>query len=164
MWPGEAPWPVKIVPISINTVQHPLPSVARCLKLGQSVGRALESYDDNLKVVVVGTGGLSHQLDGERAGFINKDFDQLCMRELVRNPQALTRYSIPQLVELAGAQGVELLNWVAMRGALTGKVSEAHRNYHIPISNTAAATVVFENEPLALPRKRPVAETERLGA
>jgi protocatechuate 4,5-dioxygenase beta chain len=94
---------------------------------------------------VVGTGGLSHQLDGERAGFINKDFDQLCMEKIVRDPHALARYSIPQLVELAGAQGVELLNWVAMRGALTGEVTEAHRNYHIPISNTAAATMVLEN-------------------
>ena len=76
-------------------------------------------------MVVIGTGGLSHQLDGERAGFINKDFDKLCMDKLVRDPDALTRYSIPHLVELAGAQGVELLNWMAMRGALTGAVSEA---------------------------------------
>jgi protocatechuate 4,5-dioxygenase beta chain len=144
MWPRRD-WPVKIVPVSINTVQHPLPSVGRCLKLGRSIGRALESYAADLRVLVVGTGGLSHQLDGERAGFINKDFDQLCMEKIVRDPDALTRYSIPQLVELAGAQGVELLNWVAMRGALTGEVSEAHRNYHIPISNTAAATMVLEN-------------------
>jgi protocatechuate 4,5-dioxygenase, beta chain len=144
MWPRRD-WPVKIVPVSINTVQHPLPSVGRCLKLGRSIGRALETYAPDLRVLVVGTGGLSHQLDGERAGFINKDFDQLCMEKIVRDPDALTRYSIPQLVELAGAQGVELLNWVAMRGALTGEVSEAHRNYHIPISNTAAATMVLEN-------------------
>jgi protocatechuate 4,5-dioxygenase beta chain len=144
MWPRRD-WPVKIVPVSINTVQHPLPSVGRCLKLGRSIGRALETYAPDLRVLVVGTGGLSHQLDGERAGFINKDFDQLCMEKIVRDPDALTRYSIPQLVELAGAQGVELLNWVAMRGALTGAVTEAHRNYHIPISNTAAATMVLEN-------------------
>jgi protocatechuate 4,5-dioxygenase beta chain len=146
MWPGDAPWPVRIVPVSINTVQHPLPSVARCLKLGRSIGRAIETYPEDLKVLVVGTGGLSHQLDGPRAGFINKEFDQHCMNELVRNPDSLTRYSIPELVEQAGAQGVELLNWVAMRGALTGKVTEAHRNYHIPISNTAAATMVFANQ------------------
>jgi protocatechuate 4,5-dioxygenase, beta chain len=144
MWPRQA-WPVKIVPVSINTVQHPLPSVARCLKLGRSIGRALESYEEDLRVLVVGTGGLSHQLDGERAGFINKEFDQLCMEKIVSDPDALARYSIPQLVELSGAQGVELLNWVAMRGALTGEVSEAHRNYHIPISNTAAATMVLES-------------------
>jgi protocatechuate 4,5-dioxygenase beta chain len=147
MWPGET-WPVRIVPVAINTVQHPLPSVRRCLGLGRSVGRALESYGQDLNVVVVGTGGLSHQLDGERAGFINKEFDQLCLDKLVGDPDALTRYSIHDIVEQAGAQGVEFLNWVAMRGALTGVVSEAHRNYHIPISNTAAATLVLDNEAL----------------
>ena len=146
MWPGGAPCPVKIVPVAINTVQHPLPSVARCLKLGRSIGRALDSYEKDLKVMVVGTGGLSHQLDGERAGFINKDFDQLCMDKLVSNPEDLTRYSIEKWVELSGAQGVEFLNWMAMRGALTGEVTQAHRNYHIPISNTAAATMVLKNE------------------
>jgi len=147
MWPGEGAWPVKIVPISINTVQHPLPSLARCLNLGRSVGRALDAYDKGIKVLVVGTGGLSHQLDGERAGFINKKFDLLCLEELSRNPDALTHYTIPKFVELAGAQGVEFLNWMAMRGALTGTVCETHRNYHIPISNTAAATMVLENVP-----------------
>ena len=146
MWP-DRPCPVRIVPVSINTVQHPLPSVSRCLQLGRSIGHALETCDRDLRVVIVGTGGLSHQLDGTRAGFINKDFDQKCMDAIASNPELLTRYSIPQLVELAGAQGVELLNWVAMRGALSGQVVERHRNYHIPISNTAAATVVLENKP-----------------
>ncbi len=145
MWPGQT-WNVKIVPISINTVQHPLPSVARCYKLGQSIGRAIESYEENLRVMIVGTGGLSHQLDGKRAGFINKEFDALCLDKIVHDPVALTRYSIHDIVAEAGAQGVELLNWVAMRGALTGRVSEAHRNYHIPISNTAAATLVLDNQ------------------
>ena len=152
MWPNEAPvgsWPVKIVPVEINTVQHPLPALGRCLALGRSIGRAIESYPRDLKVLVVGTGGLSHQLDGKRAGFVNKDFDQLCMDRLVDYPEDLARYSIREFVELAGAQGVEFLNWMAMRGALTGKVTEAHRNYHIPISNTAAATVLLENRPLA---------------
>jgi protocatechuate 4,5-dioxygenase beta chain len=147
MWPGEGAPPVKIVPISINTVQHPLPSLSRCLNLGRSVGRAIRSYEQDLRVLVVGTGGLSHQLDGERAGFINKEFDKLCMDKLVSDPKALTAYSIPQIVEQAGAQGVEFLNWMAMRGALLDEVSEVHRNYHIPISNTAAATLVLENQP-----------------
>ena len=144
MWPGQK-WTVKIVPIAINTVQHPLPSLARCLKLGRSVGRAIESYPENLRVMIVGTGGLSHQLDGKRAGFINKEFDRFCLDNLVGGPEVLTRYSIHDWVEQSGAQGVEFLNWMAMRGALTGQVSELHRNYHIPISNTAAATVVYEN-------------------
>ncbi len=144
MWPG-ADWPVKIVPISINTVQHPLPSLARCLKLGRSVGRAIESYEQDSRVMIVGTGGLSHQLDGQRAGFINEGFDRLCLDTIVNDPEALARYSIHDWVELAGAQGVEFLNWMAMRGALTGQVTRAHCNYHIPISNTAAATIVLEN-------------------
>ncbi len=147
MWPGH--WPVKIVPIAINTVQHPLPSMTRCLKLGRAVGRAIESYPQDLRVMVVGTGGLSHQLDGTRAGYINKEFDQLCLDKIVSEPDTLTRYSIHDVVALAGAQGVEFLNWMAMRGALTGQVSQAHRNYHIPISNTAAATIVLANEPQA---------------
>jgi protocatechuate 4,5-dioxygenase beta chain len=148
MWPGKGAWPVRIVPITVNTVQHPLPSLSRALKLGRSVGKAIESFDQDLKVVVMGTGGLSHQLDGERAGFINKDFDLYCMDTLVRDPDDITRYSVPHFIELAGAQGIEFLNWMAMRGALTGKVSELHRNYHIPISNTAAATLLLENVPV----------------
>jgi len=145
MWPGEKWQGIRIVPVSINTVQHPLPSLSRCLKLGRSIGRAVENYDKDIRVMMVGTGGLSHQLDGKRAGFINKEFDKLCMDKIVNEPDELARYSIHDWVEQAGAQGVEFLNWMAMRGALTGQVSELHRNYHIPISNTAAATVVYEN-------------------
>jgi protocatechuate 4,5-dioxygenase beta chain len=145
LWPGAARWPVKLVPITINTIQHPLPSPHRAFALGRSLGRALRSFERDLRIVVIGTGGLSHQLDGKRAGFINKDFDQLCLDKIANDPEALTRYSIHDWVERAGAQGVEFLNWMAMRGALTGHVTEVHRNYHIPISNTAAATVVLEN-------------------
>jgi protocatechuate 4,5-dioxygenase beta chain len=152
MWPGGDGWPIRIVPVSINTVQHPLPSVKRCLALGRAVGRAVDAWDKDVKVMMIGTGGLSHQLDGERAGFINKAFDRMCMDTLVGDPDALTRYSIRDVVNEAGAQGVELLNWVAMRGALTGTVTEAHRNYHIPISNTAAATVLYENRPREMAR------------
>ena len=148
MWPDKK-WPVKIVPISINTVQHPLPSPKRCLNLGRSVGRAIQSYPRDLRVMIVGTGGLSHQLDGKRAGFINKEFDQLCMDKLAGAPDTLARYSIHDWVEESGAQGVEFLNWMAMRGALPGSVIEVHRNYHVPISNTAAATVVLENREAA---------------
>jgi protocatechuate 4,5-dioxygenase, beta chain len=151
MWPGQK-WSIKIVPVSINTVQHPLPSLKRCLDLGRSIGRAVESYKEDLRVMIVGTGGLSHQLDGKRAGFINKEFDQLCMDKLVDEPETLARYSIHDWVEEAGAQGVEFLNWMAMRGALTGRVTQVHRNYHIPISNTAAATVVLENHKAAVSR------------
>ncbi len=147
LWPGGGDWPVRTIPIEINTVQHPLPSPARCYKFGQAIGRAIESYGQDLNVLILGTGGLSHQLDGTRAGFINKKFDLACLDQLVRDPEALTRYSVHDLVELAGSQGVELLNWLAMRGALPGSVSQIHRNYHIPISNTATGVMALENRP-----------------
>jgi protocatechuate 4,5-dioxygenase beta chain len=143
---GGGPWPVRTVPIAINTVQHPLPSAARCLKLGQAVGRAIESWRPDAKVLVLGTGGLSHQLDGTRAGFINRDFDLLCMDKLVSDPECLTRYSNAELVRLAGTQGVELLMWLAARGTLhTGGARKLHSNYHIPISNTASGVMLLEN-------------------
>jgi len=154
LWPGGGAWPVRTIPICINTVQHPLPSPARCFNLGRAIGRALDSYDRDLKVLVLGTGGLSHQLDGTRAGFINKPFDLLCLDRIVHEPEALTHYSVLELVELAGAQGVELVNWLAMRGALTGNVSRVHGNYHIPISNTATGVLVLDNQPIAGDAKR----------
>ena len=144
LWPGADNRPVRTIPIAVNTVQHPLPSPARCYKFGQAVGRAIESYQPDLKVLVLGTGGLSHQLDGKRAGFINKEFDELCLDKIVADPEALARYSIHDWVEQSGSQGVEFLNWMAMRGAMTGRVSELNRNYHIPISNTAASTLVLD--------------------
>jgi protocatechuate 4,5-dioxygenase, beta chain len=145
LWP-EQNWPVRTVPVCINTVQFPLPSAARCYKLGQAIGRAIEDWPSDAKVLVLGTGGLSHQLDGERAGHINKEFDLQFMASLVGDdPQWATRFSINELVRQAGTQGIELLMWLAARATLTGKVSELHRNYHIPISNTAAGLMLLEN-------------------
>jgi protocatechuate 4,5-dioxygenase beta chain len=144
LWPGGRR-PVRTVPIAVNTVQHPLPSPARCFKLGQALGRAIASYPQDLRVVVIATGGLSHQLDGERAGFINKEFDLLCLDKIVSEPQALTQYSIHELVKLAGTQGVELIMWLVLRGAMTARVRELHRHYHIPVSNTAAGLLLLEN-------------------
>ncbi|MDH4053413.1 MAG: class III extradiol dioxygenase family protein [Rubrivivax sp.] len=142
-WPGQK-WPVRTVPVVVNTVQAPLPSAARCYKLGQAIGRAIENWDDELRVLVMGTGGLSHQLDGQRAGFINKEFDLRFMDSLVQDPTWATRYSIDDLIELAGTQGVELLNWLVARGTLGPSVRKLHANYHIPISNTAAGLMVLE--------------------
>ncbi|MEI8325748.1 MAG: class III extradiol dioxygenase family protein, partial [Betaproteobacteria bacterium] len=115
LWPAQS-CPVRTVPVCINTVQFPLPTAARCFKLGQAVGHAVQAWDSDARVVVIGSGGLSHQLDGARAGFINKDFDQLFMRKLERDPLWATRYGIHELVELTGTQGVELLMWLAARG------------------------------------------------
>jgi protocatechuate 4,5-dioxygenase, beta chain len=145
-WPeGEAP--VTIVPININTVQFPLPSAKRVYALGKAVGEAIAAWDSPKKVAVCASGGLSHQLDGERAGFINKEFDLKFMDSLVSNPEWATQFSTLELVEKTGTQGVELLMWLAMRAALTvagPRVKEVHRNYHIPISNTATGLMAFE--------------------
>jgi len=145
LWGHKDKIPVRTVPIVINTVQYPLPTPARCYKLGKALGKAIEASSSDAKVVIVGTGGLSHQLDGERAGFINKKFDLMCMDKIVNDPEVLTRYSIHDIVRNAGAQGAELVLWLAMRGALSEKVSKVHSNYHIPISNTASGLLVLEN-------------------
>lgn len=145
LWPDRKKMKIKTVPVSFNTVQHPLPSPLRCYKLGQAIGRAVESYDEDLKVVVLATGGLSHQLDGKRAGFINKEFDEMCMQAVVEDPEKLTGYSIHELVRQAGTQGVEVIMWLAMRGALGGEISQLHRHYHIPVSNTAAGLLLLGN-------------------
>jgi protocatechuate 4,5-dioxygenase beta chain len=152
LWPGGGDWPVRIVPIAMNHVQHPLPSPRRAYRLGRSVGRALDSWPGDARVVVIGTGGLSHQLDGERAGFINKPFDLMCMDALVDDPEKLTRYSALDLVREAGAQGTELMAWIAARAALPGRVTRVHSNYHVPISNTATGLMVLENQPVAMAR------------
>jgi protocatechuate 4,5-dioxygenase beta chain len=138
---------IPTVPVVVNTVQHPLPSLRRCFKLGQAIGRAIESYPEDLKVVVIGTGGLSHQLEGQRAGFINTAFDKRCMDAMTGDIEGLLGIDPHELVELAGSQGVEVMNWVAMRGALLGEVHELHRNYHLPISNTASGIMLLENRP-----------------
>lgn len=142
-WPN-GPLPVTTVPICINTVQYPLPSARRCYALGQAVGQAIQSWDNDKRVVVIGTGGLSHQLDGERAGFINKPFDLKFMESLVNDPEWATQYSIHELVEKTGTQGVELIMWLATRGAVPGPVRKVHTNYHIPISNTATGLMALE--------------------
>jgi protocatechuate 4,5-dioxygenase, beta chain len=154
LWPDAAACPVRVVPIAINTVQYPFPSASRCHRLGQAVGRAIESWPEDVRVLVLGTGGLSHQLDGERAGFINKTFDLMCMDKLVHDPESLTKYTTVDLVREAGVQGVEFIMWLAARGALTGTVSKVHSNYHIPISNTAAGLMVLENQAQPAARAR----------
>jgi protocatechuate 4,5-dioxygenase, beta chain len=145
LWPGRSRPGLRTVPVCLNTIQHPLPSPMRCFKLGQAIGRALASYRQSLRAVIIGTGGLSHQLDGERAGFINKTFDLMCLEKIVDDPQALARHTIHDLVLLAGTQGVELISWLVARGALTGHVTKVHSHYHIPVSNTAAGLMVMEH-------------------
>jgi protocatechuate 4,5-dioxygenase beta chain len=143
LWPDQT-CPVRVIPVCINTVQAPLPSARRCYKLGQAVARAVRSWPGDEKVVMIGSGGLSHQLDGERAGFINKPFDLEFMRSLIENPTWATQFSTHEIVEKAGTQGVELLMWLATRAALPGAVAQLHTNYHLPISNTATGLMLME--------------------
>jgi protocatechuate 4,5-dioxygenase, beta chain len=144
LWPDPATRPFRTLPVCVNTVQHPLPTPRRCYDLGRALRGAIESYPDDLGVVILGSGGLSHQLDGERAGFINKAFDLMCLDEIASDPQRLAALSIRELVRLAGTQGVELVNWLVARGALPDRVSQTHRHYHIPVSNTAAGLLLLE--------------------
>jgi protocatechuate 4,5-dioxygenase, beta chain len=150
IYPDMKDFPLRTVPITINSIQHPLPTPKRCWDLGRAVGRAIRSFPGDAKVLLIGSGGLSHQLDGERAGFLNKPFDLWCMDRMIDDPQALTRLSVRDIIEKAGAQGVELETWIAMRGAMEGAVKTLHRGYHIPISNTAAACMLMTPEPGAV--------------
>lgn len=142
LWPDQK-WPVKTVPININTVLFPLPTARRCYKFGEAIGRAIAAYPEDLKVLVIGTGGLSHQLEGERAGFINKEFDLKFMDSMVTDPRWATQFTDLDLVEQTGNEGVELLNWLTARAMITGNVRKVHSNFHIPISNTAAASMLL---------------------
>lgn len=143
LWPHQD-WPVTVVPVSINTVQFPLPTARRCYNLGAAIGRAIECWPEDKRVLILGTGGLSHQLEGKRAGFINKRFDLQFLDSMTADPRWATQFSIHELVEKTGTQGVECLMWLAMRGALGEQARCLHRNYHIPISNTASGLMLME--------------------
>ena len=145
MWRHLPEWPVKGIPLAINTVQHPIPSARRLYKLGKALRRAIESYPEDLKVVVFGTGGMSHQLQGERAGIIDVDFDLECMEAVISNPDWLADKSTTEMIERAGTEGVETIMWLTMRGALDDNVNVIHKHYHVPVSNTGAGVLVLEN-------------------
>ena len=142
LW-GKNARTVKTVPIVLNTVQFPLPSPRRCFNLGAAIARGIESFPEDLRVVVLGTGGLSHQLEGERAGFINKPFDLMCCDAIAHDVEPLLKYSSRDLVRECGSQGVELLAWLVMRGALSGSMRQKHFAYHGAVSNTSAAVMLL---------------------
>jgi len=138
-------WPFKVVPIEVNVVLYPQPTGKRCFALGRAIRKAVESYDQDLKVVVFGTGGMSHQLHGERAGLINKEWDTQFLNDLTANPQRLVNLSHVDYIRDSGAEGIEMIMWLIMRGALNDDVDEVYRYYHVPASNTAAGLIVLEN-------------------
>ena len=138
-------WPVRVIPLSVNVVQYPAPTGHRCHMLGKAIKKAVESWDEDLKVVIFGTGGMSHQLQGERAGFLNQKADHMFMEKIIKDPEALTRISASQYMEQFGTEGIELIMWLVMRGALTDDVNTVHTHYHYPVSNTAAGILVLED-------------------
>jgi protocatechuate 4,5-dioxygenase, beta chain len=140
-------WPCKVIPFAVNVVQYPPPSGNRCYQLGRAIRRAIDSFDANLKVQIWGTGGMSHQLQGPRAGLINKEFDTQFLDKLVNDPEALTRIPLVQYIREAGSEGIELVMWLIMRGALDAQVREVHRFYHVPASNTAVGHLILEHAP-----------------
>jgi protocatechuate 4,5-dioxygenase beta chain len=145
MWRHLPAWPVKAIPLAVNTVQHPLTSARRCLALGRALGKAIASYPEDHKVVIFGTGGMSHQLQGERAGLLNVDFDLKCMESIISNPEWLAGLDNSEIIKIAGSEGIEVIMWLVMRGALQDKVNVVHKHYHAPISNTGAGVLVLEN-------------------
>ncbi|KRB49497.1 class III extradiol dioxygenase subunit beta [Phenylobacterium sp. Root700] len=138
-------WPCKVIPLAVNVVQYPPPTGNRCFNLGKAIRRAVESYPEDLKVVVFGTGGMSHQLQGPRAGLINRVFDNAFLDRLVDDPAGQAQVPHIDYVREAGSEGIELVMWLIMRGALDDKVRVVHRFYHVPASNTAVGHLVLEN-------------------
>jgi len=138
LYPGKAYKGVKVIPISINCERHPMPKPARSYAFGKAIGDAIRSWNSDQKVVILGTGGLSHQLDGERAGYLNTDFDRDCMDKLITDPAALCQYTNDDLTRIGGAQGVELAMWLAARACINVPVKEIERRLVAPISNTSA--------------------------
>jgi protocatechuate 4,5-dioxygenase beta chain len=136
-------WPVKVIPLAVNVIQYPAPTANRCFRLGEALARAIASYPGDLKVQIWGTGGMSHQLSGARAGLINQEFDSMFLDRLSDAPDALRALSHQEYVREAGSEGMELIMWLTMRGALGAKVRELHRFYHVPASNTAVGHVVL---------------------
>ena len=137
-------WPVKVIPLAVNVVQYPPPTGERCFKLGQAIARAVAAYPEDLKVQVWGTGGMSHQLQGPRAGLINQEFDHAFLDNMVSDTDALRRISHLEYLRESGSEGIEMVMWLIMRGALGDSVRELHRFYHVPASNTAVGHLVLE--------------------
>jgi protocatechuate 4,5-dioxygenase beta chain len=138
-------WPCRIIPFAVNVVQYPPPSGMRCYQLGKAIRRAIDSFDGDLKVQIWGTGGMSHQLQGPRAGLINKEFDNAFLDRLVNDPEELAKLPHIDYVREAGSEGIELVMWLIMRGALDAQVKQVHRFYHVPASNTAVGHLILEN-------------------
>ncbi len=140
-----AAWPVKVIPFAVNVVQYPPPSGRRCYSIGKAIRRAIEAFPEDLNVQVWGTGGMSHQLQGPRAGLINAEWDKRFLDRIGPDPEALAAIPHIEYVRETGSEGIEMVMWLIMRGALNETVREIHRHYHVPASNTAVGHIILEN-------------------
>ena len=140
----EQGWPVAAIPLQVNVVQHPLPTGRRCYRLGQALRAAVSSYPQDMRVVVMGTGGMSHQLQGKRFGFMNEKFDQWFLDEIESAPERLAAISHQRIMEEAGAEAVELIMWLTMRGAMSTSARRMHRHYYAPMT-TGMGLITFED-------------------
>jgi protocatechuate 4,5-dioxygenase beta chain len=139
-------WPCPVIPFAVNVVQYPVPSGRRCFNLGRAIRKAVELYDQPLNVQVWGTGGMSHQLQGPRAGLINRDWDNAFLDRLIADPQGLANMPHIDYVREAGSEGIELVMWLIARGAMSDNPPHvANRFYHVPASNTAVGHLILEN-------------------
>jgi protocatechuate 4,5-dioxygenase beta chain len=138
-------WPCRVIPFAVNVVVYPPPAGRRCYALGKAIRRAVDRFDADVNVQIWGTGGMSHQLQGPRAGLINKEFDRQFLDRLVSEPEALAEMPHIDYMRDAGAEAVELVMWLIMRGALDSKPIERHRFYHVPASNSAVGHLILEN-------------------
>lgn len=132
----DAPWKVRVIPIAINVILHPLPTPRRCLKLGQAVGRAIATWPKDERVVVMSTGGLSHQLQGKDFGFMNPEWDEKFLDLVESDPERLASMTHDEFMDLGGAEGIEMIMWLAMRGALQstgGRLKRIQRHYYAPM-------------------------------
>ncbi len=149
--PVKGAWPCPVIPFAVNVVQYPVPSGQRCLNLGKAIRKAVESFDKDLNVQIWGTGGMSHQLQGPRAGLINKEFDAAFMDLMIQDPEAQAAVPHINYVREAGSEGIELVMWLIARGAMDdlggGPAPKVkHRFYHVPASNTAVGHLILENQ------------------
>jgi len=146
MLPHEKAWPMALVPLQVGVLQFPIPTARRCFALGKSLRKAILSYPENIKVAIVGSGGLSHQVSGERAGFNNTAWDMEFLDLLEKNPEKLAAMPVADFAKKGGLEGAEVIMWLIMRGALTARVRKVHQSYCLP-SMTATATVIYEDLP-----------------
>jgi len=140
-------WPVRVIPLAVNVIQYPAPTGNRCFNLGKAIRKAVESWDEDLNVVIFGTGGMSHQIQGPRAGLVNSEFDNDFLDNLSKDPERLAKIPPIEYLRDAGAEAIELVMWLIMRGALGNNVEEVHRFYHVPASSTAVGSIILEARP-----------------